>query len=72
MPNTSKETLLDSLLPNEILKIVFDQVVNQSQPLRDISSILLTCQKWKDILEENPASVPKNVLKRVYFVSLSG
>ncbi len=42
-------------MPNEILEIVFDQIVNQkSQPLRDIASILLTCKKWERILKTNP------------------
>ncbi len=55
MQNTSNESLLDTLLPNEVLGIIFDQVINQkSQPLCDIYSILLTCKKWKSILEENP------------------
>ncbi len=50
----SDEVFLDALIPNEILGIVFDQIVNQSQPLRDISSLLLTCKKWKLVLEKNP------------------
>ncbi len=54
MENTSNEAFLDTLLPKEVLGVIFDQVVNQSQSLADISSILLTCQKWKDVLEENP------------------
>ncbi len=42
-------------MPNEILGIIFDQIVNQkSQPLRNISSILLTCKKWERVLQTNP------------------
>ncbi len=52
--NTSSEAGLDTLIPSEMLGIIFDRVINQSQPLRDISSLLLTCQKWKGVLEENP------------------
>ncbi len=55
LQNTLNEACLDTLVPNEILSIVFDQVVNQKCPfLCDISSILLTCKKWKSVLEENP------------------
>ncbi len=54
MPNTANEAFLDTLLPQEVLEIVFDQVVNQSQAMHDISSILLTCKKWKHIFEKNP------------------
>ncbi len=55
LQNTSNESFLDSLIPNEILGIVFDQVVvNQSRSSSDISSILFTCKKWKSILEQNP------------------
>ncbi len=53
MPNISNEDFLDSL-PNEVLGIIFDQVVNQSQSSPDIYSILLTCQKWKHVIEEHP------------------
>ncbi len=52
--NTSTEVYLDTLVPNEVLEIIFDQVVNQNKTLHDISSILLTCHKWKGILEKNP------------------
>ncbi len=52
--NTSNEACLDTVMPNELLKIIFDQVINPNQSLRDISSILLTCHKWKGILEDNP------------------
>ncbi len=42
-------------MPNEILGIVFDQIVNQkNRPLHDISSILLTCKKWERVLKANP------------------
>ncbi len=51
--NTSNENLLDNLIPNEVVGVIFDQVINQSQSLRSISSILLTCKKWKSILEGN-------------------
>ncbi len=57
MRNTAEEfqSFLEILIPNEILGIIFDQIVNQkSQPLRDISSILLTCKKWERILKTNP------------------
>ncbi len=54
-PNHLEESLLNTLIPNEILEIVFDQIVNQkSQPLSDISSILLTCKRWKNVLKANP------------------
>ncbi len=53
--NNLKESLLNTLIPNEILEIVFDQIVNQkSQPLSDISSILLTCKRWENVLKANP------------------
>ncbi len=53
-PNHLEESLLNTLIPNEILEIVFDQVVNQkSQPLSDISSILLTCKRWENVLKAN-------------------
>ncbi len=52
--NYLEESLLNTLIPNEILEIVFDQVVNQkSQPLSDISSILLTCKRWENVLKAN-------------------
>ncbi len=55
MENNSEEFSLDTTIPNEILEIVFDQIVNQqNQPLRDISSILLTCKKWEGVLKTNP------------------
>ncbi len=54
MPNTTNEAFLDTLLPNELLRIIFDQVINQSPSMHDISSILLTCKKWKRIFEKNP------------------
>ena len=54
MQKTSSNALLDILIPNEVLGIIFDQVVNQSQSLSDISSILLTCKKWKSVLQKNP------------------
>ncbi len=42
-------------MPNEILKIIFDQIVYQkSQSLSDISSILFTCKKWESVLQTNP------------------
>ncbi len=53
MSQNLNEVFLDTLFPNELLKIIFDQIVNQSQPLCDISSLLITCKKWKNILEEN-------------------
>ncbi len=52
--NTSNAAYLDILVPNEVLAIIFDQIINQNQSSRDISSILLTCYKWKGILEKNP------------------
>ncbi len=51
---TSNDSLLDTLIPKEVLGIVFDQVVNQSQSLNDTFSILLTCKKWKSVLQKNP------------------
>ncbi len=55
IPNNFNEVFLDNLIPTELLKIIFDQVIHQKiQSLRDISSILLTCKKWKIIFEENP------------------
>ncbi len=54
-PNHLEESLLNTLIPNEILEIVFDQIVNQkSKPLSDISSILLTCKRWENVLKANP------------------
>ncbi len=55
LSNISNEAFLDNSLPQELLGIIFDQVVNQrSQPLHDICSILLTCKNWKNVLEKNP------------------
>ncbi len=54
MPNTTNEASLDTLLPHDVLGIIFDQIVNQSHSMPDISSILLTCKKWKHIFEKNP------------------
>ncbi len=52
---TLNEACLNTLLPFEALAIIFDQVVNQKSPLvSDISSILLTCKKWKIVFENNP------------------
>ncbi len=51
--NISNEPFLDTSLPKEILGVIFEQVINQSDFLGDISSILLTCQNWKGILEKN-------------------
>ncbi len=54
--STSEEfQLFSNIIPNEILDIIFDQIVNQQrQPLVDISSILLTCKRWEGILKANP------------------
>ncbi len=54
--STSEEfQLFSNIIPNEILDIIFDQIVNQQrQPLGDISSILLTCKRWEGILKANP------------------
>ncbi len=55
MQSISSNDDLKTLLPNEILGNIFDQVINQKCPLlRDISSILLTCKKWTSVLKENP------------------
>ncbi len=55
MQSISSNNDLNTLLPNELLGNIFDQVINQKCPLlRDISSILLTCKKWTSVLEENP------------------
>ncbi len=56
MQSTSEEFEFSlNTMPNEILGIIFDQIVNQkSQPLRDIASILLTCKKWERVLQTNP------------------
>ncbi len=50
MPNTTNEAFLDTLLPHDVLGIIFDQVVNQSQAMHDISSILLTCKNGNTFL----------------------
>ncbi len=48
---TSNEVCLNTILPDEVLEIFFDRVVNQNRTLlSDISSILLTCTRWKRIL----------------------
>ncbi len=55
--STLEESLVDfnTLIPNDVLGIVFDDIVNQKkQPLGDISSVLLTCKTWKCVLEKNP------------------
>ncbi len=54
MQKTSSDSLLDTLIPNEILGVVFDQVINLSCSSRHFSSILLTCKKWKSVLQKNP------------------
>ncbi len=54
MPNTTNEASLDTLLSDDVLGIIFDQIVNQSPSMHDISSILLTCKKWKCLFEKNP------------------
>ncbi len=54
--STSEEfELFSNIIPNDTLEIIFDQIVNQQrQPLRDISSILLTCKKWEEVLKAKP------------------
>ncbi len=51
----ANEVCLNTLLPDEILEVFFDRVINQeSLLLGDISSILFTCTRWKRVLENNP------------------
>ncbi len=52
--NISDENLLDKFLPQDVLGVIFEKVVNQNDAVRAISSILLTCQNWKRVLEKNP------------------
>ncbi len=53
--NPSNEAV-NIFIPEDIFKIIFNRIINQdSQALHDIYSILLTCQKWKRILEKNPS-----------------
>ncbi len=54
MPTPTNEAFLAISIPEDVLVIIFDQVVNQSQSVRDISSILLTCHQWKYIFEKKP------------------
>ncbi len=54
MHKTSNDSLLDTLIPNEVLGIIFDQVVNPNYSSKHISSILFTCKKWKGVLQKNP------------------
>ncbi len=50
----SNDSLLDTLIPNEVLGIIFDRVVNPDYSSKHISSILFTCKKWKSVLQKNP------------------
>ncbi len=54
IPNISNEAFLATSLPEEVLGIIFDQVVNQNQSVQDIFSILLTCHQWKCVFDKNP------------------
>ncbi len=49
----SNDSLLDTLIPNEVLGIIFDRVVNPDYSSKHISSILFTCKKWKSVLQKN-------------------